>query len=226
MERPSVPARGESEAHRALKRLALAWARDHALPLRAEEVRIPRSPYRADVAAASRHPARPDGVVAVFECKQGRGDFLRDQADEPAVRAAAAVHHARLLNLRQLVALHRPDLRRGEALFAEYDSYDLRGLRHDTLDELERELEQLQRKLVTAVKFSRLRRYQAAEFFYLVTEPELLEPHEVPHGWGWLMRAGETLELRQLPVRHTTTVDQRIAWLENIAAAGSRRAGK
>lgn len=220
---PAEIKRGESEAHRNLKRLASGWARAHALPLIAAEVRIPRSPYRADVVAASRHPVRADGVVAVFECKQCRTDFLRDEADETTVRQAAAAHHSRLLELRQLVAMHRPDLRRGESLFAEYDSYDLRDLRHDTLHVLERELEVLQRKIVSAVKFSRLRRYQAAEFFYLVTEADIVEPHEVPHGWGWLARVGDALELKQLPVRHTTAPDHRIAWLENIAVAGGRK---
>ncbi|MDB6094095.1 MAG: hypothetical protein JWM32_1657 [Verrucomicrobia bacterium] len=219
---PSETKRGETEAHRTLKRLAMAWARAHSLPLAAQEVRIPRSAYRADVAGASRHPARAEGVVAVFECKQCRADFLHDEADETTVKAAAASHHARLLHLRQLVALHRPDLRRGESLFAEYDSYDLRDLRHDTLHGLEKELVTLQRKIVSCVKFSKLCRYQAAEFFYLVTEAGIAEPHEVPHGWGWLVREGDVLELKQLPVRHTTSTEHRITWLENIAAAGAR----
>lgn len=215
-------ATGETQAHRTLKRLALEWARAARLVIAGVEVRIPHSGYRADVAAASRHPAGPEGRVALFECKQSRADFLRDQADEAATRTQAAALAARVQALRAAVASHRPDLRRGESLFAEFDSYDLRGLRHDTLHGLERELDVLQQKLLTSVKFSRLRTYHAADLLYLVTEPGIMEAHEVPDGWGWLVRDGETLVLIQPPVRHETQPDRRLAWLESIAIAGMR----
>ena len=65
-----------------LKRLAFQWARDAGLRLIDCEVRVPKSPYRANVAAASRHSLNADAVVALFECKQCPADFLRDQADE------------------------------------------------------------------------------------------------------------------------------------------------
>ena len=213
--------RGETEAHRGLKRLAFEWARNAGLPVIGCEVRVPKSPYRADVAAVSRHPMKADGVVALFECKQCRADFLKDQADEPSTRRTAADIAARLQSLRSLLASHRPDLRRGESLFAEFDSYDLDGLRHDTLHGLERELEVLQRKLISGVKFSRLHKYHGADLFYLVTEPGIVEPHEVPVGWGWLLREGDGLILAQPPIRHTTSAKTRLFWLENIAIAGT-----
>jgi hypothetical protein len=81
--------RGESRGHRALKRQALAWARERDLVLAACEVRVPRSPYRADVVAATRGVATGEGAVALFECKQSRADFLRDESDEPDVRRTA-----------------------------------------------------------------------------------------------------------------------------------------
>ncbi|MDF3059609.1 MAG: hypothetical protein K0R17_3824, partial [Rariglobus sp.] len=159
---------GETEAHRDLKRLALEWARAAGLPLAGCEVRVPKSPYRADVAAISRHPMKSDAVVALFECKQCRADFLRDHTDEPGARATASAIAERLRSLRSLLASHRPDLRRGESLFADFDSYDLDGLRHDTLHGLERKLEVLQRKLISNVKFSRLHKYHTADLLYLV----------------------------------------------------------
>jgi hypothetical protein len=222
----SQRARGETEAHRALKKLALAWAGAHRLPLSGVEVRVPKSPYRADVAAASRHPAADDGIVAVFECKQARADFLRDEADEPAVRLEATAIASRLAALKSLIGVHRPDLRRGESLFAEFDDYDFRDLRHPTLHALERKLDLLQGKLVESVKFARLHRYNAADYLYLVTENEVVAPHEIPCGWGWLVRRDQGLELRQPPVRHATTPAQRLAWLESIAAAGARATRK
>ena len=217
---------GETQAHRELKRLAFGWAREHGLPLAGCEVRVPRSGYRADVAAMSRAPLGEDGVVALFECKQCRADLIRDHADEADVRIRSLEIAARLGELRALIAVHRPDLRRGISLFAEFDEYDLAGLRHDTLHALEKELEVLQSKLASSVKFSRLRRYQAADHLYLVTEPGIVDAREVPVGWGWLERDGEQLRLRQAPVRHRTTPEFRARWLETIAAAGARESAK
>lgn len=213
---------GESSAHRRLKRLAFDWARANRLPLAGFEVRVPRSGYRADVAALSRHPAAEHGVCAVFECKQARSDFMRDEADEPRARKRCAELSERIHSLRSLIGMHRPDLRRNEELFPEFEEFDFRGLRHDTLEQLERELESVQEKLLHGVKFSRLRRYRLADHLYLVTEPELIEPHEVPAGWGWLVRSGAALELRLRPVRLATDAAIRLSWLESLAVAGCR----
>jgi hypothetical protein len=213
---------GETPAHVLLKGLALRWAREHRLPLAAAEVRIPRSGYRADAVAASAHPAAAAGRVAVFECKQAREDLLRDCADEPGLQRRARELGARLAELRALIGGHRPDLRRGETLFPEFDDYDFGGLRHETLHAVEAQLQHAQRRLLGSVKFARLHRYAPADYLYLVTEPEVLAEHEVPVGWGWLVRAGAALELRLPPARHETGPELRLLWLERIAAAGSR----
>lgn len=215
---------GESLAHRELKRRAMAWALGRRLPLLGCEVRVPHSPYRADLAATSRRPAGEAGLVALFECKQARSDFLRDEADEPEVRKEAEELTLRATALRALIAGHRPDLRRGEYLFPEFDEYDLRGLRHETLEKVERELAVRQNKILRSLKFARLHRYHAADHLYLVTFQGLIEPHEVPDGWGWLESTidRDGLCLRCPPVRHPTTPAVRLAWLESIALAGAR----
>jgi hypothetical protein len=218
--------RGETQAHRELKRLAFGWAQEHGLPIAGCEVRVPRSGYRADVAAMSHAPLSETGVVALFECKQCRSDLIRDHADEPAVRSRRVELAQRVSELRALIAVHRPDLRRGMSLFAEFDDYDLAGLRHDTLHALERELGVLQSKLANCVKFARLSRYQAADYLYLVTEPDIVEACEIPVGWGWLVRDGESLVLRQPPVRHRTSLESRTRWLEALALAGTRSTRK
>ena len=184
-------------------------------------MRVPRSGYRTDVAALTRKPGAPEARSALFECKQSRADFLRDQVDEPAAQAKTRALFERLRALRALLAIHRPDLRRDESLFPEFDSYDFAGMRHETLHGLEAELEALQRKLLFGVKFSRLHKYHAADFLYLVTEPDILAPHEVPAGWGWLVREGAVLVLREPPLRHPMATRAGPAWLENIALAGS-----
>lgn len=218
----SIVSPSESLAHRELKRLALAWAAGKRLLLGATEVRLPRSNYRADVAAATPRSLSAGGFTAVFECKASRADFLTDSAPELGAREAIVALRERLTALRALIAGHRPDLRRGEELFAEFDAYDLRGLRHETHDRLSAELQTAQRKLFEGTKFAKLARWRAASLLYLVTEEGIAADHEIPDGWGWLVRRGESLEQRIQPCLRPTTPAERVALVERIAAVAAR----
>jgi hypothetical protein len=215
----AAPHGGETAAHRELKQLALAWARRHRLVLAATEVKLPRSPYRADVAAATPRVLADNAVTAVFECKASRADFLRDSAPERGTAERIARLGTRLAALRALIAEHRPDLRRGEELLPEFDACDLRGLRHATHDRLAAELAAAQRKLLDGTKFAKLGRWRAASLLYVVALPGLVGAGEVPDGWGLLERAGAELELRVKPCLNATTAEERVALLERITAA-------
>ncbi len=213
---------GESAAHRELKRLALHWARSHRLTLAATEVRLPRSNYRADVAAATPRVLTPGAVTAAFECKATRADFQRDGAREAGAAENIALLAARLAALRQLIGVHRPDLRRGGELFPEFDAVDLRGLQHRTHARLEAELRIAQRKLLEGTKFARLGRWRAASLLYLVAEEGIIRTHELPEGWGLLVRRATELELAVKPCLHDTTPAERVALVERIAAVAAR----
>jgi hypothetical protein len=189
----------ESAAHRALKQLALEWA---------------RAPPRVLAANA---------FTAVFECKVSRSDFLRDSAREAGAAEILVRMSERLMALRALIGGHRPDLRRGEELFPEFDAVDLRGLRHETHARLEREFTSQQRKLHEGTKFARLARWRAASLLYLVTEEGLFAPHEVPDGWGLLVRRGPALEVAIKPCLRDTTAAERVALVERIAAVAAAR---
>src|SRR4051812_48639668 len=155
---PVTPS-GETPAHRELKRLALVWAGSRRLMLGATEVRLPRSNYRADVAASTPRALSDGAVTAVFECKVSRADFLLDSAPEAGAAETITQLRERLTALRSLIAGHRPDLRCGEELFAEFDAYDLRGLKHETHDRLSADLRVAERKLQDGTKFARLFRW-------------------------------------------------------------------
>jgi len=45
--------------------------------------------------------------------------------------------------------------------------------------------------------------------------------HELPAGWGWLVRRGSDLELIAKPVWHDADEDQRLELLHRIAVAGT-----
>lgn len=212
----------EGDAHRRLKEMAREWARARRLVIAAAEVRLPRCTYRADLAAATPRALADNACTAVFECKASRADFLRDSARESGAAAEISALAGRLRGLRALIAAHRPDLRRGEELFAEFDAYDLRGLRHETHDRLEASLRTAQRKLHDGTKFARLGRWRAASLLYLVAEEGVVELPEVPDGWGLLIRRGESLHLDLKPCLNPTNPTERVALLERIAAAASR----
>lgn len=218
---PSSSGSGESTAHRELKRLTLAWARERRLVIAASEVRLPRSGYRADVAAATPRALSQNAFTAVFECKVSRADFLRDSAPESGAKENIAHLSQRLRNLRVLIAGHRPDLRRGEELFSEFDCYDLRGLRHETHDRLAAELAAAERKFHEGTKFAKLGRWRAASLLYIVAEEGIFPAQELPDGWGLLVRRGPALELRAQPCLRETTLEERVSLLERIALAAT-----
>ena len=212
----------ETTAHRDLKRLAVRWSLENGFASVGLEIGVPKSSFRADVAAVTAPCSSPNARVALFECKQSRPDLLRDSCDEPSLRDAAIAAADRLRSLRDLLATHRPDLRRGDMLFPEFAEFDFGTLRHAGLRRVEKHYAVLQRKLGLSVKFSRLARYRAADHLYLVTAPDLIGESELPANWGWLVREGDRLELRRAPVRLQTTVEMRMAWVEQLARAGTR----
>lgn len=217
--------RGETQLHARLKTLALAWAQANGLPICAPEVRVPRSGFRADVAATG---LGSGARCAIFECKQARADLRKDGHAEAATAARLAELLERRRKLEELLAGHRPDLRRGEALWPEYDAWDFSALEHRTYHQVLDEIETLQRRGRHGTKFSRMYRYRCADFLYLVTEPDIFAEAEIPAGWGLLVHtvradgAGDGLRLDRPPVGLDPTTAQRTALLEAIALAGTR----
>ncbi len=211
--------RGETELHQQLKRLALAWAQANGFAIAAGEVRVPKSGYRADVAACSCGAERR---TAVFECKQARADLLKDAHAEADTKRRLAELVARRKKLEELLAMHRPDLRRGEALWPEFDTWDFSGLEHDAYRAVLAQLATLQTRVLKGTKFSKMFRYRCADFLYLVAEENIFAEAEIPAGWGLLLRRGEGLALVRSPVALESNGGQRLALLENIALAATR----
>ncbi len=168
---------GETRTQAELKRLALAWAQGNGFPLCAAEVRVPRSGFRADVAASGRGS---DPRTAVFECKQARADLLKDAHAEAATRSRLAELTERRRTLEALFAVHRPDLRRGDALWPEYDTWDFSQLDHHSYRSVLSQLDTVQRRIVRGTKFSKMFRYRCADALYLVIEDGIFAEAEIP----------------------------------------------
>ncbi|HET7536020.1 MAG TPA: hypothetical protein VFJ90_06185, partial [Candidatus Didemnitutus sp.] len=191
---------GETAAHADLKRLALQWAAENGFPIGTTEVRLPRSGYRVD--AGAYRPARRDRAAAtvVFECKQARADLLKDSRAAEPTRDRLAELLTRRAKLEELLGGHRPDLRRGESLFPEFDAFDFSTLRHDGYAEVIEEIATLQRRLLNGIKFEKIRQYRGADMLYLVVEDGIFSEAEIPAGWGLLVRREEKLVLARPPL--------------------------
>lgn len=217
--------REETENHTQLKALALAWAQANGFAIAGLEVRVPKSGYRADVAAMG---CGAEARTAVFECKQSRADLLKDAHAEAATRLRLLELVRRRRALEDMLAVHRPDLRKGEALWPEYDAWDFSTLEHRTYRKVLTELATVQRRVVRGAKFAKMFRYRCADFLYLVVEDGIFAEAEIPAGWGLLVRdrGAAALRLARRPANLDASAAQRVALLECIALAGTRAANR
>ena len=251
----------ETERHRNLKALALLWAQARGYTCAALEVALPRCNFRADLAAYkpiwSHAPQRIGGAswmasgasdagaggedesgsiigaTAVFECKQSRGDLLNDCTLALAASAELQALHERRATLEKLLRVHHPSLANGDSLFSEWTSFSFESLNHRGYQSVLRKIAVAQRKILLNNKFEKLLRYRCANVFYLVVEEGICAEHELPLGWGLLVRrdgrgessvagGGENLALVRKPLWQDIPEFSRLALLQRIALAGTR----
>lgn len=218
---PVAPRRGETEAHRRLKRLAVLWAQAQGYAACAAEVTLPRCRYRADV-AAYRARGNEAGVTAIFECKQVRADFCRDNDRAESVRNRLETVTRRRQILEKHLRIHYPTLRAGESLFPEYDAHDFGAIEHRGYRRVMTEMSALQKRLRGGTKFECLTRYRCANLFFVVVTANVFRESEVPLGWGALVENEGALLLRVKPVWHESPAASRLRFLQRIAMAGTR----
>lgn len=179
-----------------LKRLAFRWALEQRFRLAALEVKVPQLGARIDVAAC--RPEQPrkvrgrivfkPGATAVFECKRSRADFLKDARSEDVIREQLRVLQQSRLELEESLRRNFPTLREGETLFPEYDMYRYLDAGCAPYAELVAEMNALTAQLHSRTKFAKLTRWNAANILYVVADPEVAFPQELPSGWGLLER--------------------------------------
>ncbi len=215
------PRRGETEAHRRLKRLAVLWAQAQGYSACAVEVSLPQCRYRADVAAYRARGNEP-GVTAIFECKQVLADLRRDNCCSFSARERLKTVSKRREVLERHLRVHYPTLRGGESLFPEFDSHDFGAIGHHGYTRVVRELAALQKRLRGGTKFECLTRYRCANVFFLVVPNELYREAELPLGWGALVEQDGALHVRRKPAWHDNSAESRLRFLHRIATAGTR----
>jgi hypothetical protein len=230
----------ESQEHIELKRLALAWAQEHGFPIAATEVSLPSFRFRLDVAAycpgkAPRMPSTGErrsaprnraavGLTVVFECKVSRPDYLRHARSVAKTLQDLERFTAKKLRLEEILRIHFPSIRNGDSLFPEYETLNFERPGYEDYQIVLEEIRRLSFQLHAKTKFDKLSKWRAANLHYVVAEPELFRMHELPAGWGLLLRSGNALEPVIRPVFQEVDESQRLALLHRIALAGTRAA--
>jgi hypothetical protein len=232
-------ATGETPAHLELKRLALIWAQAHGYPVAACEVSLPNLRFRLDVGAyrpATQRILRRDarrqtnrsvavaaiGAASIFECKASRADLVRDCRSARLLLARMQLLLEERLRLETMLKLHYPSLRNGDELWPEYESCAFERTEHAPYRKIVTELATLSRQLHGETKMESLRKWRAANLHYLVVEPDLVRTHEIPLGWGLLVRQAQGLELLVRPEWCEVEEPARLTFLHRLAAAGTR----
>ena len=230
----------ETPTHLHLKHLAVGFLRSLGCRAVATEVGCPIARYRVDVAgyldrehegpewwnAPSKRRPPVDPRTAVVECKQTRGDFLRDCRERDRLLA----ERAELDQLRRgieerRVKLHEPHLRRsGSALFPELEVWDFDASRLRGYRQVVRRIRRVERRLYGETKFFMIARYRLADRLYLAAPQGLIRAGELPAGWGLLeqSRDGQALRVTVEPPSMSTRPVHRQRLLRNIAVAASR----
>ena len=221
--------RSETVAHLALKRLAVAWAQEHGFRIVAAEVSLPHLRMRIDVAACraakgARRPgaAPPIDATAIFECKQGRGDFLRDSRCAELIRRRLAALHEQRKLYEESMRVHLPSLHHGEALFPEFDGFAYAAAGFAPYDRITGEIAQLSARLHQQTKFANLLRWRAAHLHYVVAEAGVAQLHELPSGWGLLVANDNQLEIASPAIWQEIPTPNAFQLLIRIAMSGTR----
>jgi hypothetical protein len=189
------------------------------------EVRAPRSRFRVDVAAVRLDRRQGEATVAVFECKQSRGDLDRDNRRHHELTIKLKNLQERRDKLECLLAVHYPSLRTSDSLFPEWATFDFRAIDHAAYRQTIQKITCIQRQLFDNTKFDLISRYKLGNLHYLVTTPGLLSEHEIPLGWGLLEVDGKEVVIERNVPTHFSGIEM-LPWLERIAKAATLQNAK
>jgi hypothetical protein len=225
----------ETANHRELKRLALIWAQAHGYCAAAAEVTLPNYRFRLDVAAykpdrvREPHPVSGRmrqrsviGLTAVFECKASKPDFLRDARSIILTNQRLKILHERKIRIEQELYVQYPSILNGDSLFQEYQSVDFERPGHERYRRTLQDIRRLTSRLHANTKFDRLVQWGAANLFWVVADPGVMALHQLPSGWGLLLREGAALQVAAKPLLHEVAESERLALFHRIARAASR----
>ena len=118
--------------------------------------------------------------------------------------------------------VHLPSLRERDALFPEFDGFHFEAAGFEPYDHLTAQIRRLSARLHGQTKLANLLRWRAAHLHYVVAEEGVARPHELPAGWGLLVRRDALLELRTPAVWQEIRDESAVQLLLRIAMSSTR----
>jgi hypothetical protein len=120
------------------------------------------------------------------------------------------------------LATHHPSLQTSDCLFPEWASFDFTTLDHQGYRQTIQKIGRIQRQLLNNIKFDLITHYQLGHLHYLVTTPGMIDPSELPIGWGLLeIASDDTINERTVPT-HFNQIGSG-DWLVRIAQASTAK---
>jgi hypothetical protein len=147
---------------------------------------------------------------------------VRDNRRRDELRDKLLQLQERRKRLETLLAIHYPSLRTSDCLFPEWASFDFTAIDHQGYKQTIQNIGRIQSQLLQNIKFDRATRYQLGNLLYLVTPAGMIDPAEVPLGWGFLeVYSDGTISEKIAPTRfnQVDTID----WLVRIGRASAAR---
>lgn len=141
-----------------------------------------------DTKLQRRRLIRCEPRTILIECKQSRGDFLRDRTELERLLAERDRLQAVRVHLEEnRIKACEPHLRQsGSALFQELETWDFAASKLNAYRKVLRELRLIEKHLYGQTKFCMIARYCLADRLYLAAPAGMLKPRELPEGWGLL----------------------------------------
>jgi hypothetical protein len=130
--------------------------------------------------------------------------------------------HERKARVEEELHLFYPSIRNGDSLFPEYETLDFTRPGYERYERVMMEISRLSAHLHANTKFDRLAEWGVANLRYIVAEQAALDAHELPAGWGLLLREGDTLHLAIKPIWREVGDEHRFALFQRIALAATR----
>ena len=185
-------------------------------------MRLDAAACRLEKPIRDRGAAPRIGATAIFECKQERADFLRDSRSADLLRRRLAALHEQRKLYEESMRLHLPSLHHGEALFPEFDGFRYAAAGFAPYDRITAQIGRLSARLHQQTKFVNLLRWHAAHLHYIVAEQGVAHLHELPAGWGLLIRKDDDLEIVSPAIWQEIPEPSAFQLLIRIAMSGTR----
>ncbi len=175
---------------------------DPASPFASQAPQSPEEKYSLAARRRRMKWASAPPRTIMLECKQSRADYLRDARDV----ADLLERREKLTRISKHIEVHRiqreePHLRQADtALFTDLEQWDYGASRSRAYRSVLRRVRRIDAQLYGETKFAMIAHYRLANRLYIVSPEGLIQPGELPAGWGLIECRPEALDERRADV--------------------------